>query len=117
MRVGQGPTTSREGSVEPLKDFRREREDPSEFIFSLEHPVLGGMHWKRKLEVRRPRERGMFWCREKIMGIRVQREDRVKDEPQFWEEGMAFMGKENTGGRVDWAGEENRLVMVLLTCP
>lgn len=55
--------------------------------------------------------------REEIMGIRVRREDRVKDEPQFWEEGAAFMGEENTGGRVNLAGEENHLMMVLLTCP
>ena len=36
--------------------------------------------------------------------------------PRFWEEGVALMGKENAGGRVDLAGAEDDLMMVLLTC-
>lgn len=68
--------------MEPLKDFRRERETGCFRICILVRTSsFGGTDWKRKLEVRRPRE--MFQqFREEIMGIRVQREDRVKDEPQ-----------------------------------
>lgn len=52
--------------------------------------------------------------RGEMMGVRVQRENRVKDEPQVLGGRSSIPGKESTGGRAELAAGHRDLVIVLL---